>query len=111
MHRQNKKVAASGGSDSKVPCRHDSTRRHSSWKLGEISQPVTTNFGVHLIKCQEIRNGKIGFRDAYPKVRARLMEQAFNELADARRPETTIEYFDHWPHYVDGLLKPAGSGR
>lgn len=59
---------------------------------GEISSPLVSAFGVHLIRCVEVRPGKFLLGDVKDEVRRALTEARFAELAAARRRESIIEY-------------------
>lgn len=59
---------------------------------GEVSSPVVTPFGVHLIKCMELRAGKTGWRDALNEVRQSAIRDQFRQLARSHRPKVAIRY-------------------
>jgi peptidyl-prolyl cis-trans isomerase SurA len=63
---------------------------------GEISAPVKTGFGVHLIKCLEVQPGSMGPRDAQQTVRADAMNSLFQSLARDQRRQTEIELRADW---------------
>ncbi len=65
---------------------------------GQISQGVRTQFGVHLIKCNEIKPGKMGPRDAEDQVRQHATRALFDRIAQQHRSELTIAYTDQWPN-------------
>jgi len=58
----------------------------------EISVPVLTRLGVHLIQCTEIRPGKKSWRDVRKELQPAVMQETFQKLADKMRKTTTIEY-------------------
>ncbi len=60
-------------------------------EVDEISPPVTTRFGIHLIKSLEIRPGKIGWRDAIDEVREHAARTLFEQIANEYRDNVTIE--------------------
>lgn len=59
---------------------------------GQISPPVATSAGVHLIKCLEIDAGSAGRKDIEPALRAVLTEEMFHRLAEQQRSEFDIQY-------------------
>ncbi len=59
--------------------------------VGEISPPVATTFGVHLIKCLELRIGKTGWRDALDLVREHATRSLFEKLATEHRSKVSIK--------------------
>lgn len=73
------------------PMSPEFTRAAFELKAGEISKPVTSSFGVHLIRCLDVRVGTLGFRDAYQSVRDAAMKERFRLLADHQRPQVTVK--------------------
>ena len=67
-------------------------------KQGEISKPVKTDFGWHLIRCNEVKPGKLGIKDAYEKVYAGASKVVFSRLAGLQRKTIQIDYAADWPH-------------
>ena len=59
--------------------------------VGEISPPVATAFGIHLIKCLELRTGKTGWRDALDRVREHATRSLFEKLATEHRSKVSIK--------------------
>jgi parvulin-like peptidyl-prolyl isomerase len=58
----------------------------------EISQPIATHFGVHLIKCLEIKEGKTGWRDALEELQRSASIDLLQQITTDYRPKLTIEY-------------------
>lgn len=61
---------------------------------GQVSQPVLTPFGVHLIKCLEVRPGKKTWSECREELRRALAEERFNRLAAEERRGAKIEYIE-----------------
>lgn len=61
---------------------------------GEISPPVVTPFGVHLIKCLELKEGKTTWRDALEDVRRDAALRLFENLHQQHRPQVKIVIVD-----------------
>ena len=59
---------------------------------GEVSPPVETTFGFHLIRCLEVKRGKTEFRDALDQVRHDAQRDLFQKIASAHRPNVKINY-------------------
>ncbi len=66
-------------------------------QMGQISPPVETIFGIHLVKCLEIRPGKIGPRDARDAVREEATQFLFESLARKNRQSLDVRYLVDWP--------------
>ncbi len=60
---------------------------------GEVSPPVTTFFGVHLIRCLEVQEGKRQWRDAMDEVRQHAQADLFRRIAEEQRKTTKVERF------------------
>lgn len=59
----------------------------------EISQPVITPFGVHLIQCREIKPGKGTWQEAREELEPAIMQYLFRWTADQQRAKAKIEVF------------------
>ena len=80
---------------------------------GQISQPVVTKFGVHLIKCTDVTPGKKSAGDVRPELRSAAIKYVFRRLADAERVRAgvTVEYTGAVPHFKPGtkeIVLPEG---
>jgi parvulin-like peptidyl-prolyl isomerase len=89
----------------------DNTFSRAAFKLqpGEISPPVRNVFGVHLIRCDEIRPGKKQLADVEPAIRDALARELMEKLAAAQRAQTIVKYVKNFPHLDPGshtLVKP-----
>lgn len=67
-------------------------------QTGQISQPVRSDFGLHLIKCLEIKPGTIGPRDAQERLREHAMRALFEQIANKHRSKVIVVYTDNWPN-------------
>ncbi len=70
---------------------------------GEISAPVTTPFGVHLILCVDIKPGNKKLADVRKKVRLQAAAAAFAKIAQAQRAKAKIEFTGKSPYF-----RPSG---
>ncbi len=79
-------------------------------KPGEISQPLETVYGLHLLKCLETKSGKKLFRDALDDVRRSIAQEEFDNLRKAVRAEKPkIEHSNDFPHFDEtGKLVVGG---
>ena len=64
---------------------------------GEVSPPVTTTFGVHLIQVQEVKPGTKTWQDAADQLRPAVTLYLFRWLADKERTAAKIERTGDWP--------------
>ncbi|WP_254513157.1 peptidylprolyl isomerase [Anatilimnocola floriformis] len=64
----------------------------------DISQPVESSFGVHLITTLEEKPGKRTWQEAADELRPAVIRYLFRWIADKERPTAKIEYTEHWPH-------------
>ena len=64
----------------------------------DVSPPVETAFGVHLITCLEEKPGKRTWQDAADELRPAVIRYLFRWLADKDRATAKIEYTKDWPH-------------
>ncbi|HUT93458.1 MAG TPA: peptidylprolyl isomerase [Thermoguttaceae bacterium] len=78
------------------------SRAAFSLEVGQVSQPVTTRFGVHLIRCDEIRPGSKQLADVRKEVEAALARELLDKLARFEQKQTPVEYTGKWPHFKPG---------
>lgn len=68
----------------------------NSLQPGEISQPIASRFGIHLIQLLERREAKLNQREQRDMVRSIVrenkLEQAFNTWAQEARARAYVEY-------------------
>ena len=67
---------------------------NAAFKLdqGQISPPVETAVGIHLIKCLEIKPGKIGAEDVRDELRAHMTRFLFDRIARRHRDDVEVVY-------------------
>lgn len=61
-------------------------------KKGEVSQPVVTAFGVHLIQVQEIKSGQRTWEDCREELRPAVTLYLFRWIAEKERKTAKISY-------------------
>ena len=80
--------------------------------VDEISPPVQTNFGMHLIRCLSVKPGGINWYDAGPELKRDATRFLFQRIVEDQRPNVSIRISGDWP-YVDpdsGTLTAEKSG-
>jgi len=65
-------------------------------KPEEVSKPVRTTFGYHLIKLNEIKEGMISWQMARPRLRKAMIEYLLTFLTEQGRKISTIEISEDW---------------
>ena len=58
----------------------------------EISPPITTSFGVHLIKCLEVKRGKVQRDELQQRVKEDATKFLFDSLAEKNRADVQVQY-------------------
>lgn len=82
----------------------------AAWQLepGQISPPVITPFGVHLIRCEEIEPGTRQWQDVREPLARALADYLFHWLAERQRRGAVIEYTAAIPRPARGpARRPA----
>jgi peptidyl-prolyl cis-trans isomerase SurA len=70
--------------------------------LDELSPPVVTAFGVHLIQCREIEEGQRSWQEARPEIEGAVMQFLFQWAADRGRPDSPVHFSGNSPHFRPG---------
>jgi peptidyl-prolyl cis-trans isomerase C len=71
-------------------------------KVGEVSPPVVTPFGISLIRCDEVIPGKKQVGDVQKEVDAALARELLDKLGQIERKHTPVKYSADWPHFKPG---------
>ncbi len=66
--------------------------------LNQVSVPVASNFGVHLIQCTEIKPGNKTLDDVRESVELAVIQDGFRLLANQERKQAQIEFSGKWPY-------------
>ena len=67
------------------------TRAAFALEPGEVSPPVITTAGVHLIQCLQVKPGTKRWQDARAELEAAVTRHLFRWAADQQRPRAKIE--------------------
>ena len=76
-------------------------------KAGEISPPVRSRFGVHLIRCDEVVPGTKKLSDLTAPIDAALAKELLEKISQRERKQTSVEYAPAWPHFKPGTRELA----
>lgn len=74
------------------PMPEDFSRAAFALKPGEVSQPLVSSFGVHLITVLEEKPGNKSWKDVESELRPATVAYLFRWIADKERGEAKIEY-------------------
>jgi len=76
-------------------------------QAGQISTPVRSPFGVHLIRCDEVIPGKKTVADLAGSIDDALAKELLEKLSRLEREKTPVEYTTAWPHFKPGTMELA----
>ncbi len=71
---------------------------------GEISPPVVTPFGIHLIQCTEVDGGSKTAADNRDELRKAASLLLFQRMAAQERRTAEVTFTGNWP-YFDGVTR------
>ena len=99
-------TAKQGGDLGYIPRRGEMPEAFSraafNLQKGEVSDPVVSPFGVHLIQCVDVKPGTKTWNDVRPELQEALTEQYFRELATQARGTAKIEFAGTTPYFGPG---------
>ncbi len=73
--------------------------------VGQISPPVTTRFGVHLIRCDEIIPGRKQWTEVREELEKALARELLRRLAQNQRRYSTVRFTGKVPYFEPGTIK------
>jgi parvulin-like peptidyl-prolyl isomerase len=76
---------------------------------GEISQPVVTNFGVHLIKVTDTKPGKKTIKELGKTLQEPFAQGLTQQFLLEQRKSAKIDFADDFPHFTPGTSDLAGA--
>jgi len=80
---------------------------------GQVSAPVESPYGVHLIQCIEIRPGRKRWRDVRDSLHSAVAEYLFDWLAAREETQHDVQFTGRTPHFLPGTRQltqtPDGS--
>lgn len=81
-------------------------------KPGEVSEPVISPFGVHLIYCLEIKPGQKQWTDVRAALERGVTEYLFGWAANRQRADVAVTFTGELPHFQPGsetVVSAAGA--
>ena len=69
---------------------------------GELSPPVTSSLGIHLIQCLEIEPGSRTWQDVRDELASVVRSDIFDRLVDAAQGKSRIQFSGVVPHFRPG---------
>lgn len=81
--------------------------------VGQISRPVRTRFGVHLIRCDGLKPGSKQLADVRKELEEALARELLEKLAQVERQYTRVEFTGAAPYFkplTRDLVVPQGAG-
>jgi len=76
-------------------------------EVGEVSVPVRTPFGVHLIRCDAIEPGTRQLADVRKEVEDGVARELMEKLAQVERRFVAVKYRGGFPHFQPGTHELA----
>jgi parvulin-like peptidyl-prolyl isomerase len=74
---------------------------------GQISPPVRSPFGVHLIRCDEVVPGTRQIAEVRDAIDLALAQELLAKISGIERGRTAVKYTDAWPHFKPGTQELA----
>lgn len=76
-------------------------------EAGQLSEPVVTPFGVHLVKVTEIKPGAKTWRDVAEELQSAVVRRGFAKIAAEQRGKSPVEFTGAMPYFdpKTGMLK------
>lgn len=77
---------------------------------GDVSEPVVSGFGVHLIKVTDVKPGNKQWTEVIPQIKGPATQDLFTKIADRQRATAKIEFTGKLPHFKPGTRELASTG-
>jgi parvulin-like peptidyl-prolyl isomerase len=91
------------------PMVEDFNRPAFELEPNQVSDPVVTPFGVHLITVTELKQGEKSFADARNDVVQTFMPVLFDTLLKREMEQAKVEFNDSFPHFEPGSKEVSGT--
>ena len=79
-------------------------------EVDEISEPVDSPFGVHLIKCVKVEPGQRRWEEVRPKIVTAVTKYLFDWVADQQSEDAKIEMTGALPYFRPGTKEVVSGG-
>ncbi len=101
-HASQRRISALIFSARQGPVDESFSRAAFELKAGEISPPVRSPFGVHLIRCDEVVPGTKKLADLTGPIDEALAKELLEKISQREREKTEVKYTSAWPHFKPG---------
>ena len=91
------------------PMIEDFNRPAFELEPNQVSEPIVTPFGVHLITVTEVKAGKKSFTEARNEVVQTFMPVLFETVLKRELEQAKVEFSDGFPHFEPGSQKVTGA--
>jgi parvulin-like peptidyl-prolyl isomerase len=71
-------------------------------EVGQVSPPIVTPFGVHLVRCDAIRPGRKGVADVRKQLEEALARELLDKIARLEEHHTAVQFSGNAPHFKPG---------
>jgi parvulin-like peptidyl-prolyl isomerase len=78
-------------------------------KPGEVSQPVSTMAGIHLIKVTDIKPGTKTWQDVRPQLQQMMSNFLLTQVVKNQLDKATLDYGANVPHFKKGTTELESS--
>ena len=74
-------------------------------KKGEVSQPIVSPLGVHLIRCDDVKPGRKTWKDVRTELRKSISNYLFDWASNRQREKVKIKFMPGVVHFESGTKK------
>ena len=71
-------------------------------EVGQVSRPVTTRFGVHLIRCEQVKPGNKKWSEVREQLQKALARELLDRLARNQQRHTPVKFTGRAPYFKPG---------
>ncbi len=76
-------------------------------KVGEVSEPISTKFGIHLVQIREVREGNRTWKESRQELTQDVKRWLFDWAAEKQRDKAKVSFTGQGPYWqtVDGIRR------